>query len=114
MRSEESVGFPMRRRIFGKSARPGFPKKTNGRFLTSGVILARLLSETTAQGMGLRAMEEVRFARDTARKSLWCAVEHRVIDWASRSAFRAESEVVIMIAVVTDEMHGSDRDSDLI
>jgi hypothetical protein len=36
--------------------------------------------------MELRAVEEVRFARGTARKSPWCAVEHRVIDWASRSS----------------------------
>ena len=57
-------------------------------------------------------MEEVRFARGTARTSLWCAVEHRVIDWASRSS-QEESEVVIMIAVVTEEMHGSDRNPDL-
>jgi len=38
-----------------------------------------------AQGMGLRASEKVRFARRTARKSRWCAVQHRVIDWASCS-----------------------------
>src|SRR5215472_10876349 len=63
--------------------------------------------------MGLRAGETVRFARGTARKSPWCAVEHREIDWASRSSCREESEVVIMIAVVTEEMHGSDRDPDL-
>src|SRR6516225_9140495 len=63
--------------------------------------------------MGLRAGETVRFARGTARKSPWCAVEHREIDWASRSSCSEESEVVIMIAVVTEEMHGSDRDPDL-
>src|SRR5262249_13153302 len=63
--------------------------------------------------MGLRAGETVRFARGTARKSPWCALEHREIDWASRSSFREESEVVIMIAGVTEEMHGSDRDPDL-
>ncbi len=39
-----------------------------------------------AQGMGLRADEEVRFARGRARKSRWCVVEHRVIDWVSRSS----------------------------
>src|SRR5438477_3775187 len=49
-------------------------------------------------------------ARGTARKSPWCAAEHRVIDWASRSpSEEGESEVVIMIAVATEEMHGSDR-----
>jgi hypothetical protein len=37
-------------------------------------------------GMGLRAVEKVRFARGTTRKSPWCAVDHRVIDWASRSS----------------------------
>ena|ERR1700683_4035254 len=41
-----------------------------------------------AQAVGLRAAEEVRFARGTARKSPWCAVEHRGIDWASRSSCR--------------------------
>jgi hypothetical protein len=40
----------------------------------------------------------IRFARGTARKSRWCAVEHRVIDWAFRC--REESETVIMIEVV--------------
>ena len=45
-----------------------------------------------AKGMGLRAGEKVRFARGTARKSRWCAVEHRVIDWASRSSSRRSSK----------------------
>ena len=40
-----------------------------------------------APRMGLRADEKVRFVRRTARKSPWCAVEHRVIDWASCSSF---------------------------
>jgi hypothetical protein len=39
-----------------------------------------------APRMGLRAGEKVRFARGTARTSPWCAVKHRVIDWASRSS----------------------------
>src|SRR5208337_2087225 len=38
-----------------------------------------------AQGMELRAVETIRFARGRARKSRWCDVEHRVIDWVSRS-----------------------------
>src|SRR5215475_9760522 len=50
--------------------------------------------------MELPASYEIRFARGTARTSLWCAVEHRVIDWAFHSLFHGESEVVIMIAVV--------------
>jgi len=61
-----------------------------------------------AQGMGLRAVEKIRFARGTTRKSRWCVVEHRVIDWVSRSPFAGEFEVVIMIAGATEEMHGSD------
>ena len=41
-------------------------------------------------------------------------VEHRVVDWAARSSLvREEFEVGIMIEVVTEEMHGPDRDSDL-
>ena len=60
-----------------------------------------------AQGMGLRASEKVQFARGPARNRRWCAVEHRVIDWAARSSFTEEFEVVIMIEVATEEMHGS-------
>ena len=45
-----------------------------------------------AKRMGLRAGEKVRFARGTARTSRWCAVEHRVIDWASRSSSRRSSK----------------------
>jgi hypothetical protein len=57
--------------------------------------------------MGLRAVEKVRFVRGKARKSRWCEVEHRVIDWVSRS-LHGEFEVIIMIERVTEEMHGSD------
>jgi transposase len=39
-----------------------------------------------ASGMGLRAVDQVRFARGTARTSPWCADEHREIDCASRSS----------------------------
>jgi hypothetical protein len=35
---------------------------------------------------GLDYEQEVRFARGTARTSRWCALEHRVIDWVSRSS----------------------------
>ena len=45
-----------------------------------------------APGMGLRTGEKVRFARGTARKSRWCAVEHREIDWASRSSLLRSSK----------------------
>ena len=48
--------------------------------------------------VGLRAVEEVRFARGTARKSPWCEVDHRRNDWASRSPSTGEFEEVIMIA----------------
>ena len=53
-------------------------------------------------------MGRVRFARGAARKSPWCAVEHRDIEWALRSSDE-EFELVIMIAAATEEMHGSDR-----
>jgi hypothetical protein len=39
-----------------------------------------------APGMGLSAVEQIRFARRTARNRRWCSVEHRVIDWASCSS----------------------------
>ena len=53
-----------------------------------------------AQGMELRAVGKVRFARGTTRKSRWCEVKHRVTDWVSRSLLAGEFEVVIMIEVV--------------
>ena len=53
-------------------------------------------------------MHRVRFARGAARTSSWCAVKHREIEWAPRSS-EEEFEVVIMIAVAIEEMHGSDR-----
>jgi hypothetical protein len=37
-----------------------------------------------------------------------CNQHERDIDWVSRSPLTGEFEVVIMIAVVTEEMHGSD------
>ena len=79
---------------------------------TAKVAMARKLAVRLywmmRQGWDYQAVEQVRFARGTARKSRWCAVEHRVIDWASLLLFSEESEVVIMIAVATEEMHGSD------
>jgi transposase len=43
-------------------------------------------------GMGLRAGETVRSARGKARTSRWCAVEHREIDWVSRSPSQGSSD----------------------
>jgi transposase len=45
-----------------------------------------------APGMGLSAVGQVRFARGTARKSRWCALEHREIDWASCSSITRSSK----------------------
>jgi len=53
-------------------------------------------------------VEEVRFARGRARKSPWCAVDHRRNDWDIPLPFAGEFEAVIMIAVVIEEMVGSD------
>jgi hypothetical protein len=41
-------------------------------------------------------------------KKRWCEVEHRAIEWVSPLLFTEEFEVVIMIDVVTVEMHESD------
>ena len=38
---------------------------------------------------------------------VWCEVEHRASDWASRSLQR-EFELVIMVEVLIEEMFGSD------
>src|SRR5712671_3940466 len=45
-----------------------------------------------AQGMGFRKINKVRFARGKARNRRWCEVEHRVIDWVSRSSSRRSSK----------------------
>jgi hypothetical protein len=58
--------------------------------------------------MGLRAGEQIRSARGTARTSPWCAVEHREIDWGVPLLFTEEFELRIMVEVAIEEMHGSD------
>ena len=60
------------------------------------------------QGRDYGQFQKARFARGRARKSPWCAVNHRRNDWVSRSPAEGEFEVVIMIAVVIEEMDGSD------
>ena len=61
-----------------------------------------------AQGMRLSAALKVRFARGTARDGQWCEVDHRPVDWASRS-LTGEFEHVIMVDVAIGEMVGSNR-----
>src|SRR2546423_3932267 len=58
--------------------------------------------------MRLSAALKVRFARGTARDGQWCEINHRPVDWASRSLTR-EFERVIMVDVLIGEMVGSDR-----
>jgi transposase len=50
------------------------------------VAMARRLAVQLFWMMRKQWDYEQLFARGTARKSPWCAVEHRVIDWASRSS----------------------------
>src|SRR6202007_37047 len=52
----------------------------------------------------------VRFARGGAWIRPWCEVNHRPLDWASRSLSR-EFEVVIMVERAIGEMVGSDPSS---
>ena len=60
-----------------------------------------------AERLGLFAVSEVRFVRGTARYRTWREVEHRPLEWASRSLQR-EFEEVIMVEVLIEEMYGSD------
>src|SRR5213080_2012418 len=41
---------------------------------------------------GITSSQKVRFARGPARNRRWCAVEHRVIEWAARSSSRRSSK----------------------
>ena len=45
-----------------------------------------------APGLGLRSVRKARFARGSARKSPWCAVNHRRNDWVSRSPSQGSSK----------------------
>ena len=61
-----------------------------------------------AAGLGLWPVQTFRFVRGRARTSRWQTVNRRRNDWASRSPTTGEFEQVIMIAVVIEEMAGSD------
>jgi Transposase len=71
---------------------PDHAARTQDREGSHGPQTRRSSVLDVAQGMELRAVEKVRFARGTTRKSPWCAVEHRVIDWGSRSPSRGSSK----------------------
>jgi hypothetical protein len=60
------------------------------------------------KGFDLPTDFAVRFARGKACIRPWCEVNHRPLDWASRSLSR-EFEVVIMVERAIGEMVGSDR-----
>jgi hypothetical protein len=71
-----------RSKIFssGAAARTQDCESRNGPPLGCAAVL------DDAQEMGLRAAEKVRFARGQPGYRDWCAIEHREIDWASRSS----------------------------
>ena len=71
---------------------PGHAARTENRKGRHGPQTSRSSVLDVAQGMELRTVEQVRFARGTTRKSPWCAVDHRVIDWVSRSPSRGSSK----------------------
>ena len=96
-----------RPRLAAKVSAPGDASRTENREGGDGTQAGGPSLLDVAEGMGLRASEEVRFARGTARKSSGCAVDHRDNDWASRSPQKGEFEEVIMIEVVIEEMVGS-------
>ncbi len=60
-----------------------WPEDRQGRH---GAAIGCLSVLDAAPGMGLSAVDCVRFARGAARKSPRCAVKHRAIDWAPRSS----------------------------
>src|SRR3989454_500699 len=51
-----------------------------------------LLSTGCGARDGITSSQKVRFARGPARNRRWCAVEHRVIEWAARSSSRRSSK----------------------
>ena len=71
---------------------PGNAARTEDRQSCHGAETSGAPVLDVAQGMELRAVEKVRFARGRARKSRWCEVQRRVIDWVSRSPSRGSSK----------------------
>src|SRR5580704_17675253 len=80
-----------------------------GRTIQSGVATSAggSLVLDVAEWMCVFAVVRVRFLRGTARYRIWCEVDHRPLDWASRSLKR-EFELLIMVEVQIEEMFGSD------
>jgi hypothetical protein len=86
----------------------GDAARTQDRESSDGAKAGCLFVLDVAQGMELSATLKVRFARGTARKRPWCEIDHRHIDWASRSPRQGEFEIVIMVDRAIGEMVGSD------
>jgi hypothetical protein len=55
----------------------------------------------------------MRFVRGTARNRTWCELEHRPLDWASRSLKREFEEVIVVVDAEVNETNkttpGSER-----
>src|SRR5664279_394083 len=100
-------GCPLRRGVATEVFTPGDAAGSPNRQGSHGTQTRRQFVLDVAQAMELRTGYKVRFARGTVRLRPWCEVNHRPLDWASRS-LRREFEVVIMIDVATGEMVGSD------
>jgi transposase len=64
---------------------PDFAARTENRQGGDGTKAGGAFVLDAAEGMGLRAVEKVRFVRGKARTSRWCGAKHRVIEWVSRS-----------------------------
>ena len=93
------------------------------RVVSAGVLLEVLLRNSVECERGNRTFQarsghtpmcsRRRFARKTARTRPWCAVEHRVIDWASCSSLirgvRSNNHDQVWI----EEMHGRIENPDL-
>src|SRR6516165_911167 len=93
---------PLRPRVATSLPAPGDASAPRDRQGGDGTQAGRRPLLDVAQGMGLPADGTVWFARGRARNRPWCAVDHRQIDWASRSLISREFEFVIMIEVVTE------------
>ena len=87
---------------------PGHAARAKDRESRDGPETGGRVVLDVAARMGLQRNAAARFARGRARKSPWCAVNHRRNDWVSRSPSPGEFEVVIMIEVAIEEMVGSD------
>jgi transposase len=91
---------PCQYRLATRVPAPGNAPRTSDRQGSDGPQTRSPLVLDVAQGMGLRTVFAIRFARGAARSRLWCEVDHRDTDWDALLPYPREFEEVVMVEIV--------------